>query len=176
MSIDKWLSQKDQPSTDSDIKKEEIQLSEEELDKLKKQKIRQLVKKSPKKESAPKNTPNKNKDFLEMIVDFKEWLNQRNYLKGDLSKIETWIKNLHHTLNTELSQIQEDQQPQDKTSIFNKIPPEFIEEKMRIAINKKLRDVQLSKSDNYYIKKLMKIVQDKLKEAEYYEILKKLLE
>ena len=59
---------------------------------------------------------------------------------------------------------------------FKKIPHNFLDEKTRVAINKKMRGTKRTNSDNYYLRKLKTMVQEKLKEASYYEILKKILE
>ncbi|GAH14295.1 unnamed protein product, partial [marine sediment metagenome] len=44
------------------------------------------------------------------------------------------------------------------------------------AKNKKLKGMNKTNSDNYYLRKLKSIVREKLKEAEYYAILRDILE
>ena len=85
MSIDKWLNEKD--SKEERIRREKAfkQLSKEEVHELKKKKIRNIVKK----EVEKTNEISEQDKFLQQIIDFKEWLNQRTYLKGDFEKIET---------------------------------------------------------------------------------------
>jgi hypothetical protein len=60
--------------------------------------------------------------------------------------------------------------------LYKKIPPNFLDEKIRIALNKKLYGGKKTSTDYYFLKKLKDNVDVKLKEAEYYEILKKILE
>ena len=86
MSIDKWLSESD-PKKREQLEKVYNTLPKEKVQDLKKKSIRELTKK---KEKEKVNDP-KSKDILDDILEFKEWLNQRNYLKGDLDKIEIWI-------------------------------------------------------------------------------------
>jgi len=173
MSIDKWLSDKD--SKKEEIKREKLfkALPQEKVQELKKRKIRDLTEKE--KLKADLNT--KKEDFLSNILEFKDWLNQRNYLKGDLDKIETWVINLYKTVEFEqesrLSLISDRKQLIDK---YKKIPPKFLDEKTRVAINKKLYNSKKTSSDYYILRKLKEIVNKKLKEAEYYHILRRILE
>ncbi|MFX1323691.1 MAG: hypothetical protein ACFE8N_01965 [Promethearchaeota archaeon] len=174
MSIDKWLS-------DEDPKKEKIRrekafksLSEGEVRDLKKKKIRDLVQK---KEKETKEIP-ENVKILEEIGKFNEWLNQRTYLKGDVEKIETWIKNLYFIIEKESELREKDVKGEKRKRIieeYKKIPPKFLEEKIRIALNKKLHGIQRTNSDNYYLRKLRVEVQEKLHEAMYYKILDRIL-
>jgi hypothetical protein len=59
---------------------------------------------------------------------------------------------------------------------YKSIPVKFLDEKTRIALNKKLRGMKRTNSDNYYLRKLKIIVKEKLKDAEYYNILRDILE
>jgi len=173
MSIDKWFSDKD--SKEEELRKEKLfkTLPQEKVQELKKRKIRDLTEKE--KLKADLNT--KKEDFLSNILEFKDWLNQRNYLKGDLDKIETWVLNLYKTVEFEqesrLSLISDRKQLIDK---YKKIPPKFLDEKTRVAINKKLYNSKKTSSDYYILRKLKETVNEKLKEAEYYHILRRILE
>ncbi|MFX1453144.1 MAG: hypothetical protein ACFFCM_20085 [Promethearchaeota archaeon] len=174
MSIDKWLTKYD--SKEERERREKIfkTLSEEEVQDLKKKSIRDLTQKK----SKPQKVINKPEDFLSHIIEFKDWLNQRTYLKGDIDKIEIWIKNLNKKLdynNTQLLMTKNNLISQLRNQ-FRKIPHDFLNEKTRIAINKKMRGVKRTSSDNYYLRKLRTIILEKLKEASYYEILKKILD
>ena len=100
MSIDKWLSESD-PKKREKLEKVYNALPEEKVKDLKKKSIRELTKK---KEIEKADDP-KTKGILDDILEFKEWLNQRNYLKGDIDKIEIWINNLSKKLNRERSNI-----------------------------------------------------------------------
>ncbi len=173
MSIDKWFSDKD--SKEEELRREKLfkTLPQEKVQELKKRKIRDLTEKE--KLNADLNT--KKEDFLSNILEFKDWLNQRNYLKGDLDKIETWVINLYKTVEFEqesrLSLISDRKQLIDK---YKKIPPKFLDEKTRVAINKKLYNSKKTSSDYYILRKLKEMVNEKLKEAEYYHILRRILE
>jgi hypothetical protein len=174
MSIDKWLNEKD--SKEQRIKREKAfkQLSKEEVHELKKKKIQDIVKKEAKKPSEL----SEREKFLNQIKEFKDWLNQRTYLKGDFEKIEMWIKNLNSIVTSLSAQEEKSILHSEKKNIienYKKIPPKFLDEKIRVAINKVIHGAQRTNSDNYYIRKLKNILKEKLKEAEYYEILNKLI-
>ncbi|MFX0177587.1 MAG: hypothetical protein ACFE85_15350 [Candidatus Hodarchaeota archaeon] len=172
MSIDKWLSNKD--SEEERRKKEEIykNLSIEEKHELKKKKINELVKEKP----VDQVKDEKSYDFLKEVLIFKDWLNNRTYIKGDIEKIETWIKNIYRKINK--VKIKENDRNANKGLIdkYKEIPVEFLDEKTRIALNKKLRGTTRTSSDNYYLKKLKATIKEKLKEAKYYAILRDILE
>ncbi len=174
MSIDKWFT-KDNSKEDRE-RREKIfkNLSEEEVQNLKKKSTRDLTQKR----SKIKELNGMPDDFLSYVIEFKDWLNQRTYLKGDVDKIEIWIKNLNKKLDYENTQglIAKNNVIAQLSNEFKKIPHNFLDEKTRIAINKKMRAKKRTNSDNYYLRKLKSIVQEKLKEASYYEILKKVLE
>ncbi len=173
MSINKWLSDKD--SKEEELRREKLfkTLPQEKVQELKKRKIRDLTEK----EKLNADLKTKKEDFLSNILEFKDWLNQRNYLKGDLDKIETWVLNLYKTVEFEqesrLSLISDRKQLIDK---YKKIPPKFLDEKIRVAINKKLYNSKKTSSDYYILRKLKEMVNNKLKEAEYYHILRRILE
>ena len=174
MSIDKWLNEKD--SKEQKIKREEAfkQLSKEEVQELKKKKIRDIVKKETEKTSENSEIDK----FLKETLEFKDWLNQRTYLKGDIDKIEMWIRNLNSIL-TRLSENREKSTLHDKKKdLINKykeIPPKFLDEKIRIAMNKLIHGANRTNSDNYYLRKLKSTLKEKLKEAGYYDTLDKLI-
>lgn len=175
MSIDKWLSDKD--TKEEKIRREKLfkALPQEKVQELKKRKIRDLTEK----EKLKVNVKTSKEDFLSNIIEFKDWLNQRNYLKGDLDKIETWIKNLYKKVEFEVEQESRLSLISDRKQIieqYKKIPAKFLDEKTRVAINKKLYNSKKTSSDYYFLKKLKDIVNKKLKEAEYYQILSKILD
>jgi deoxyadenosine/deoxycytidine kinase len=171
MSIDKWLSEKD--SKEERIKREKAfrSLSEGEVKDLKKKKIRNIVKKD---DLNAVESPESDK-FIDEILEFKEWLNQRTYLKGDIEKIETWIKNLNLKIETDKSKEEDSNYKKKIIKEYKSIPPNFLDEKTRVAINKKIHGTERTNSDNYYLRKLKKTVQEKLNESKYYEILDGLL-
>ena len=175
MSIDKWLD--DEDTVEEKKKREEIykSLSKEEKKDLKQQKIRDLTQKGKQKEILSV----KRKDLLNKVLEFKDWLNNRTYIKGDIERIATWVENLnillHETLENHNSHFSE----KEKKIIiqnYNSIPVNFLDETMRIAIYKKLKGTKRTNSDNYYLRKLKNIIKEKLKEAEYYNILRDILE
>lgn len=171
MSIDKWLSEED--SKEERIKREKAfkSLSEGEIKELKKKKIRNMVRKDEQKSAES----SENDKIIDEILEFKEWLNQRTYLKGDIDKIETWIKNLHLKVQTHISNKENSNSKKKLIEDYKKIPPSFLDEKTRVAINKKIHGTVRTNSDNYYLRKLKKTVQEKLNESKYYEILNSLL-
>ncbi len=179
--MDKWLSNtppEGKPPNKKDVKNK---IPKEKMEEFKKRKINELIGKK----SQPKNKVEKielksrENDFLSYVIEFKEWLNKRNYLKGDLDKIESWIKNLYLKLDEYLVQESTADIKAKKTQIkdeYKDIPPTFLDEKTRIAINKKIRGTKKTSSDTYYLRKLKETLTKKLKEARYYEILKRILE
>lgn len=173
MSIDKWLNEKD--SKEERIKREKAfkSLSKQEVQDLKKKKIRDMVKKID-----HKSTETSERDkFLDNIVEFKNWLNQRTYLKGDIAKIETWIKNLYSIVKYESRLRLESTNYNERGKLierYKKIPPKFLDERTRVALNKLIHGTTRTNSDNYYLRKLKNFLKEKLKEAEYYEILDEL--
>lgn len=166
MSIKKWL--EDEKVGEERKRREEKynKLSEKEQTELKKKKIIQIVQKE-------KKEANSKSEFLNEVLKFNEWLNQRKYIKGDIDKIETWIRNLYKKLASDIDNVQNDM---ELKKAYNQIPANFLDEKTRIALNKKLRKVSRTSSDNYFLRKLNNTIKERLKEAEYYEILRKLLE
>ncbi|MFX0026854.1 MAG: hypothetical protein ACFE8M_10635 [Candidatus Hermodarchaeota archaeon] len=173
MSIKKWLT--DDTIGDDRKKREEEynKLSKEEKAELKKKKLQQIIQKHEK--EKPNIT--KPENFLNEVMKFKEWLDDRNYIKGDLVKIEMWIKNLYRRLESNYIQNQSQESNISKLKQkYAEIPLAFLDEKTRIALNKKLRNVNRTASDNYYLRKLKEIIKERLKEAEYYETLRKIIE
>lgn len=173
MSIDKWFTKDNSKEERERSEKIFKTLSEEEVQNLKKKSIRDLTQKKRKR----KEVNGKPDDFLSYIIEFKDWLNQRTYLKGDIDKIEIWIKNLNKKLDYENNQglMAKNNVISELVTQFKKIPHNFLDEKTRNAINRKMRGTT-QKNDYYYLRKLKEMVQEKLKEASYYEILKKILE
>jgi len=174
MSIDKWLSEKD--TKEERMKREAAfkRLTKEEVQELKKKKVRDIVKKDDK----ISNEILEEDRFLTKVFEFKDWLNQRTYLKGDIDKLEIWIRNLYSTVNFELEKTDKLIDNNDKMKIIKKykeIPPKLLDEKTRVAINKKIYGTKRTNSDNYYLRKLKSLIQEKLKEGEYYEILDKII-
>ncbi|MFX1568401.1 MAG: hypothetical protein ACFFCV_08540 [Promethearchaeota archaeon] len=172
MSIEKWLSDKD--NKEERMKREAAfkRLTKDEVQDLKKKKIRDIVKKESQKSSDESGEDK----ILSKVLEFKEWLNKRTYLKGDIDKIETWIRNLSSMLGAEIEQkpIKSDEK-KELIKNYKAIPPKFLDEKTRVAINKKIYGTTRTSSDNYYLRKLKNIIQEKLKEGEYYEILDKII-
>jgi hypothetical protein len=175
MSMDKWLASKE--SKEEKIKRDRIfkSLSKEKKDQLKKRKIQDLTLK----EDQKSDKISIKDEFLSNIIEFKNWLNERTYLKGDIDKIETWIKNLYLKIKLEDNRQNElyfdNNERKELLELYKKIPPKFLDEKTRIALNKKLYGGKKSSSDYYFLKKLKENIDEKLREAEYFEILKKIL-
>lgn len=173
MSIDKWIPKK---GSKENRRREEAfnKLSTEEVQELKKKKVRALFKKKV----SVKIENSELDEFLQEIVEFNAWINRRTYLKGDLDKIEMWVRNLYSKIISEPAQesIQSDYSEKRKIiDEYKRIPLQLLDEKIRIAINKKIHGGKKTSSDNYYLRKLKTIIQDKLTEAKYYEILDKIL-
>ena len=174
MSIDKWLSEKD--NKEERMKREAAfkRLTKNEVQALKKKKIQEMVKK----ESQTSGEDLEEDRFLIKVIEFKDWLNQRTYLKGDIDKLETWIRNLYLTVNSEIEKIEKSINSDEKGDLIKRykdIPAKFLDEKTRIAINKKIYGTKRTNSDNYYLRKLKNLIQEKLKEREFYEILDKII-
>jgi len=173
MSIDKWLNETD--SKEERIKREKVfkQLTKEEVQELKKKKIRNIVKKNEQKMS----TQSERENLLQKVLEFKDWLHQRTYLKGDIDKIEMWIKILYSIVAYESEQKKKSILHNEKKSLIKKykeFPPVFLDEKTRVAINKLINGTMRTSSDNYYLRKIKKNLKEKLEEAQYYKILDKL--
>jgi len=174
MSIDKWLSEKDNKEERTKREAAFKRLSKDEVQELKKKKIRDIVKK----ESQKANKISEEDKFLNKIIEFKDWLNQRTYLKGDVDKLETWIRNLYSTVNSEIEQREKsiiNNERRDLIKVYKEIPPKLLDEKIRVAINKMIHGTKRTNSDNYYLRKLKNLIQEKLKEGEYYETLDKII-
>jgi len=174
MSIDKWLSKKG--SKEEELKREEAfkHLTESEIKELKKKKIRNMIQKGHQQSNVKSDT----EKLLNKIIEFNEWLNQRTYLKGDIEKIETWINNLYSIIKYEAEEKQKMGNNNIKKKLvedYKKIPPKFLDEKTRIALNKKIYGTRRTNSDNYQLRKLKNNIKDKIQEAKYYEILGRLL-
>ncbi|MFX1316005.1 MAG: hypothetical protein ACFFA6_00985 [Promethearchaeota archaeon] len=172
MSIDKWLSDQEE-----EIRREKLfkSLPEEKVQELKKIKIKDITKKK----DPTSDEISTKKDLLGDIIEFKNWLNQRTYLKGDIDKLEIWIKNLYMKIKRENEQESKLILKSERKQLieqYKKIPPTFLDEKTRVALNKKLYDTKKTSTDYYFLRKLKETVNEKLKEAEYYDILRRIFE
>ena len=169
MSIDKWLMD-EKLELKKKLRDQKFQsLPIEEKEKLKKKQIREILKEK-------NSTQNENSgNFFDQVIKFKEWLNNRHYLKGDIQKIEVWIRNLNEILNLENNENNKLEKSELK-ELYKTIPPDILDDKYRMIIYKKLNVKRLDNSDRYYLKKLKIHVQKKLTEARYYEILDRILE
>ncbi|MFX1438136.1 MAG: hypothetical protein ACFFAA_13225, partial [Promethearchaeota archaeon] len=126
MSIDKWLDGKN--SKEEKLRRDKAfkQLSKEEVEGLKKKKIREIVKKQEEDKSD-----HEREKLLQQIIEFKEWLEQRTYLKGDLDKIVMWIKNLNSIISLSAERRERVTLYDEKKKIIEKykeIPPKFLDE------------------------------------------------
>jgi len=175
MSIDKWLEDPSAKERKRKLDEKYERLPKEKVQELKKKKIQNIIQV----EKVECFQPKEEKDFLSLIIEFKEWLNQRHYLKGDLDKIEAWINNLYFKLGSEVNEISNEEKKSIKSKLkeeFKEIPVNFLDEKTRIALNKKLNGTKKTSSDAYYLRKLKSLIQEKLNEAKYYETLRKIVE
>ena len=174
MALNKWL-------TDPEIeemrkKKEEMynSLPEEQIQELKKESIRKIKEIQSYKEKIP--TEDFSDNILQDVIDFKNWVDSRTYLKGDIEKIETWIKVLYKKMVSINKVLNKGNFDQDIDEAFRKIPVDFLDEQTRLAVIKKLRNTKRTNSDNYFLRKLKLVVEIILIEAKYFKILKKILE
>ncbi len=175
MSMDKWLD--DDETKEKKKKRDEIYstLSTEEKNDLKQQKVRNLVKK----EKIDSSFDESRKSFLTKVLEFKDWLDNRSYIKGDIERIQTWIENLYSMVDISINFQNGTGFNNGEKNLINSyksIPVKFLDEKTRIALNKKLKGIKRTNSDNYYLRKLKNIIKEKLKDAEYYNILRDILE
>jgi len=175
MSMDKWLDGNE--TKENKKKRNEIysNLSNEEKNDLKEKKIRDLVKK----DKTTTSFDESRKDFLNKVLEFKDWLDNRAYIKGDIERIQTWVENLYSMIDASINFHNKTRLNNGEETLINSyksIPVKFLDEKTRIALNKKLRGIKKTNSDNYYLRKLNNVVKEKLKDAEYYEILRAILE
>ena len=175
MSMDKWLD--DDETKENKKRRNEIynSLSNEEKNALSKQKIRELVKK----DEITSSFDESRKDFLTKVLEFKDWLDNRSYIKGDIERVQAWIENLYSMVDISINFQKGAEFNNGKENLVNSyktIPVKFLDEKTRIALNKKLKGIKRTNSDNYYLRKLKNIIKEKLKDAEYYNILRDILE
>ncbi len=176
MTIEKWLSENKNWQENQKRRKEE---QEREKIQLRKTIINDLVEKKQRKSSQKARDSKKKDYFLRKITEFKNWLNARTYLQGDKPKIETWISNLYRILEEQQKSnlIKDKNENKDKLiEKFRKIHPRFLDEKTRIAIIKKLQGKDLTSSDQYYLRKLKKQIEQKLKDLYNYQLLRDILE
>ncbi|MFX1339700.1 MAG: hypothetical protein ACFFDK_13900, partial [Promethearchaeota archaeon] len=101
MSIEKWLS-KDSKEKREKIEKLYKELPNEKVLELKKKKIQDLKKKNREEEVDIIESDS----VIGKIIEFKNWLNQRTYLKGDLDKIAVRIQNLNRKLTLRNKELQ----------------------------------------------------------------------
>ena len=172
MALNKWLS--DPEIEEIRKKKEEMYnaLPDQQIQELKKESIRKIVQEE--KEEVP--TEDFSDNILNDVIEFKNWVDSRTYLKGDTEKIETWIKILYKKMVSINKVLNKDNYDQDLVEDFRKIPVDFLDEQTRLAVIKKLRNTKRTNSDNYFLRKLKMIVEIKLIEAKYYKILKSILD
>ena len=175
MSMDKWLD--DDETKENKKRRNEIynSLSNEEKNDLSKKKIRELVKK----DEITSSFDESRKDFLTKVLEFKNWLDNRSYIKGDIERVQAWIENLYSMVDISINFQKRARFTNGKENLINSyksIPVKFLDEKTRIALNKKLKGITRTNSDNYYLRKLKNIIKEKLKDAEYYNILRDILE
>lgn len=163
MGIDKWIEkneEKDKSSEKNTPNKREKDNKMNREQKIKK--IREVLKNKPSK-TPDANLDNKNEyndEFLDYMVEFKHWLNQRTYLKGDIHKLQTWVKNLYSKMEKPSEDMLETELKDKKVQLkedFKLIPPDLVEKKIRLAVSKKIHGRQRNSSDNYYLRKLKKI-------------------
>lgn len=188
MSIDKWLSEsekkdkiKKEPEDSAPSPEQSNKLPPEIKERLLKESIANLIENLPKKVSDLSDQSAGEDYFLKQIIEFKEWLNNRTYLKGDRRKIVRWVTSLNSIIeDEERNHLKESNPPsnikRELIKKFRSIPPRLIDEKTRIAINKKLNGREKTSSDNYYLRKLKRNVREKLKELKYYKILEEIIE
>jgi hypothetical protein len=173
--MDKWLD--DDETKENKKRRNEIynSLSNEEKNDLSKKKIRELVKK----DEITSSFDESRKDFLTKVLEFKNWLDNRSYIKGDIERVQAWIENLYSMVDISINFQKRAEFNNGKENLVNSyktIPVKFLDEKTRIALNKKLKGITRTNSDNYYLRKLKNIIKEKLKDAEYYNILRDILE
>ncbi len=171
MSMDKWLD--DDETKEKKKKRDEIYstLSTEEKNDLKQQKVRNLVKK----EKVDSSFDDSRKSFLTKVLEFKDWLDNRTYIKGDIERIQTWVENLYSMVDISINfqnKASFNNGGENLINSYKSIPVKFLDEKTRIALNKKLKGIKKTNSDNYYLRKL----KEKIKNIEYYVILRDILE
>lgn len=176
MSLYKWFD--DEETKERRKRREEIydSLPEEKIQDLKKKGIRNVIKDKTAKQELNEESDKKSSDFMQDIIEFKEWLDTRTYLKGDLNRIETWIRILYKKIESVSNELTKENEREKLIEEFRKIPPDFLEEKTRIALNKKLRGTKRDSSDYYYLRKLKLNVDNTLIQAKYYETIKKILD
>ncbi|MHA1105104.1 MAG: hypothetical protein ACTSPN_05210 [Promethearchaeota archaeon] len=174
MALNKWLS--DPEIEERRKKKEELynSLPEEQIQELKKESIRKIKRVKSEKEEVP--TEGFSDNILKDVIEFKNWVDSRTYIKGDIEKIETWIKIIYKKMVSINKVLNKDNYDQDLVEDFRKIPVDFLEEQTRFAVIKKLRNTKRTNSDNYFLRKLKMVVEIKLIEAKYYKILKNILD
>ena len=176
MALHKWF---DDEETKERRKKRDTlynSLPKEQVQDLKKKGIRNVIKDTTAKKDPIEDENKKSSEFIQDIIEFKEWLDSRTYLKGDLNRIETWIRILYQKLESVSKELNAENKKEELIEEFRKIPPDLLEEKTRIALNKKLRGTKRESSDYYYLKKLKSEVDTILIQAKYYETLKKILD
>ena len=176
MSLHKWFD--DEETKERRKKRDELynSLPNEKVQDLKKKSIRKVMKDTPAKKDPIDLSNKKSSDFIQDVIEFKEWLDSRTYLKGDSNRIETWIRILYNKIESASKELNAEDERERLIEEFRRIPPDLLEEKTRIALNKKLRGAKRESSDYYYLRKLKLDVDNILIQAKYYETLKKILD
>ena len=85
------------------------------------------------KDSQQTSEESDSEKFLDKIIEFKEWLNQRTYLKGDIDKIETWIKNLYSGIKYVSDQ---------KQKAINNVIPNEVKAEFKTAISEFVNTIE----------------------------------
>ncbi len=170
MSLKKWLE-----SGYSKSKGKKIEESVKPITKAQKKKA--IKKITQTKEEKKKRNKDSIDEFLSHILEFKEFLNSRTYLRGDFDRIITWIRNINYKYEELLNQRKssEIEVKKTKTELVKEIPPKFLDEKLSITLKKFVYKSDMNKSDKYYLGKLKKIVQNELKKGNIYQVLDKIL-
>ncbi len=188
MTIDKWIS-KETSKNDNDKNKDNSMnyrkgsktLTEKKKEDLVRERISNVL--DQRNTSLPKEAPNISQEdyFLKRIIEFYDWLNNRIYLQGDRGKIKQWITSLYKIIeeekriNSKMSK-SDGNREHELNKKFRTIPPRLIDEKTRVALQKKLRWTETTSSDDYYLRKLKTEMQEKLKELKYLKILKDIIQ
>jgi len=169
MSLNKWL--KEDKSSKNKKKSRAAIISP-----FKEQKLKKIKESIIKQKQKPESKDNID-IFLSYVSEFKEFLNSRTYLRGDIEHIISWINNLNYKYK-ELLNLENSIDPVNKNTkieLLKDIPPTFLDEKLTLALKKYVYRDNMNNSDKYYLRKLKKIAKDELKKAKLYQILDKIL-
>lgn len=170
MSLNKWL--ENGVSTQKQGKpKEPTKLL---IKNQKKNIIKMIIKKQPESELKKKDSID---EFLSYILEFKDFLNSRTYLRGDLEKLINWITNLNYKYEELIQNNNSKDSKNNKSAqeLLKEVPPKFLDEKLTITLKRFVNKSEINNSDRYYLRKLKNIISDKLKELKIYEFLDEIL-